>query len=326
MIYTNLKKIVKNFHILWKFLVWCKNCLINLSRLKDVVIMMILFHVWPEHTYRFSTRKFLPSRKNRFSKKSRPAIPYDLMVNKSSNIPKMKEINIIGRGLSFDLNNIQEINDPIFLLSFWAPLKIDDNGEMGIEMDLEEYMTKQSKIKDYTKKNITYVGHRKEILKMLKKRNHNILNVLPHYENKDGNLVSIVPDHTISSFSELFENRISVIEKICRPTLPYPFVSPTGSFFPVLCALSYFAEKINVYGWDFYLKMSPEKMKYTDLFLSMYNYKHDKRSRNHFESALINFYYAYQFSKMPNINIHGYLGKLAKHEKLINRIEKVLFN
>jgi len=45
-----------------------------------------------------------------------------------------------------------------------------------------------------------------------------------------------------------------------------------------------------------------------------------------FESALINFYYGYHLSKLPNIKIHGYMGKLGKHYKLIQRIEKVLFN
>ncbi|HJO77477.1 MAG TPA: hypothetical protein QF874_02400 [Pelagibacteraceae bacterium] len=58
----------------------------------------------------------------------------------------------------------------------------------------------------------------------------------------------------------------------------------------------------------------------------MYNYKHDKLAKTHFESALINFYYGYQLSKLPNINIYGYLGQLDKHEKLIKRIERVLFN
>ncbi len=68
-------------------------------------------------------------------------------------------------------------------------------------------------------------------------------------------------------------------------------------------------------------------MNYWELFFNMYKYKNDlTRSRNHFESALINFYYAYQLSKLPNINIYGYMGKLKKHEKLIKRIERVLFN
>ena len=110
------------------------------------------------------------------------------------------------------------------------------------------------------------------------------------------------------------------------PGMPLYASTPTYSFFPQLCGLTFFAKKINVYGWDFYLKSSPEKMNHWQLLFNMYNFKLDTRGRSHFEAALINFYYGYQFSKMPNIKIHGYMGKLGKHEKLIKKIERVLFN
>jgi len=41
---------------------------------------------------------------------------------------------------------------------------------------------------------------------------------------------------------------------------------------------------------------------------------------------MIHFYYGYHLSKLPNINIHGYLGQLGRHEKLIGKLERVLFN
>ena len=107
--YKQLKKIVKKFPTLWKFLTWLKDRLIDLSRLIDVLMMMILFHFWPEQTYRFSTRKFIPTKKNRFSKESRPIIPYDLVKSKSSNIPIMKEITVIGRGSSYNLNKLYSV-------------------------------------------------------------------------------------------------------------------------------------------------------------------------------------------------------------------------
>ena len=59
MFYENLKKFVKKFITLWKFLRWFKDSLLKLSRLKDVAIMMVLFHIWPEQIYRFSTRRYL---------------------------------------------------------------------------------------------------------------------------------------------------------------------------------------------------------------------------------------------------------------------------
>ena len=130
MFYKYLKSCIKKPPLLWEFFIWCKRFLKNLLRLKDVIFMMIMFHVWPEQTYRFSTRKVLPKKENRFSKESKPFIPYDLLAGKGSNIPKMKEINVIGRGSSFDLNNLKNIKGPIFLISFWNSLKMDDDGKI----------------------------------------------------------------------------------------------------------------------------------------------------------------------------------------------------
>ncbi len=349
MLYNNLRKFIKKFPVIWKIFTWSKDRLLNLSRLKDVLMMMLLFHVWPEQTYRFSTRKLLPSKKNRFSKESKPVIPYDLLKSNGSNIPLMKEINIIGRGSSFDLNDIKKIKGLIFLISFWSPLKISDNGNViynhffsyesekfigwktkFTNEDLEEYVSGQAKDKDknYVKKNITYTTSRIKVMEIFKKNGHNSLAVGIARKDKDGNYCNPTP-----LYLHLIDNDqckyILVEEKVYKhPMLdPHPDWAPTGSFLPNLCTLSYFAEKINVYGWDFYLESSPKQMNYWQLFFSMYKYKYDMpRSKNHFESALINFYYGYQFSKLPNINIHGYLGQLDKHEKLIKRIERVLFN
>jgi len=323
---------------------WFKESLIKLSRFKDISMMMILFNLWPEQTYRFSTRKFLPSKKNRFRKELRPTIPYDFLKNKSNNIQKMKEINIIARGASFNLNDIQNLNGPIFLSAFWSALKIDNNGKIfyeddfsydtGIRIETEKYLFQQSKSKDYKNKNITYVMSRTNVLDFLKKRNHNTLSALGYYENKKGDLCpfGVTEKYTKHLSTKDFEsndyNYIGLVEKIYKPPLeaPYLYFAPTGSVLPTICALSYFAEKINVYGWDFYLKSSPRDMSYWELFFNMYRSLHDdSRSNNHFESALLNFYYGYQFSKLPNFKIHGYLGQLEKHEKLIKRIEKVLF-
>ena len=84
--------------------------------------------------------------------------------------------------------------------------------------------------------------------------------------------------------------------------------------------------KFLTWSMDCYLDSSPENMSYWQLFFKMYGYKRDCVARDHFETALINFYYGYQFSKLPNFKIHGYMGKLGKHHRLIKRIERVLFN
>ena len=163
----------------------------------------------------------------------------------------------------------------------------------------------------------------------------NVLSINVYSLDKDGKTQPLDEIYEKSSYLSMFDDdnvrRISVAERIYQPPFlkPYPNWTPTGSFLPALCALSFFAEKINVYGWDFYLNSSPKNMNYWQLLTNMYKYKLDTgyaRSKNHFESALINFYYGHHFSKQPNINIHGYMGQLDTHEKLIKRIERVLFN
>jgi len=344
MFYNNLKKFIKKFPILWKFLRWLKDNLIKLSRLKDVLMMMIMFHIWPEQTYRFSTRKHLPERKNKFSKESKPIIPYDLLKSKSSSIPIMKEINVVGVGSSFNLNNLKYLEGPIFLLPFFGPLKMDDSGqviykhdfssETGKSTDHEELFYDQIN-REYNKKNITYVMGRQKVIERFKKNGNNVLAVNPYGTDKDGNNYPLSKHWETSSYLNLFENdqcnHIAITEKIYKPPIlsSYPHWTPSKSFLPGLCALSYFAEKINVYGWDFYLDSSPENMNYWKLFFNMYKYKFDvlkTRGKDHFESALINFYYGYQLSKLSKFKIYGYMGALSKHARLVNRIERVLFN
>ena len=348
LLYKNLKNKIKKYPKIWNFFSWLKQYFAILSRLKDVLMMMVLINIWPEKIYLFSTRKALPRKENKYTKEDRSIIPYNLFSSKTGNIPKMKEINIIGRGSSFDLNNIKKLKGPIFLISFWNSLKIDDeenifykhyfsyetgkfvdNRNTMNEKDLDDYLLSQGSLKQYKNENITYVISRPKVIKLLKKNGHNVLSIDTHTMNKDGNYLS--PES--SDYTKLFDNdkckRLSVKEKIYKGPMPktYPDWVPTGSLLPCVCALSFYAEKINIFGWDSHLDFTPNNMSYIRLLLNTYKYKTDVfRWKAQFEHALINFYYGYHFSKLPNINIYGYMGQLEKHKSLITRIEKVLFN
>ena len=168
-----------------------------------------------------------------------------------------------------------------------------------------------------------------------------MLAIIPYYLDKNGKIYSASKAAERPGYQNMFNNKncklISMIEKVYRPPVektvipmdrskPLYATTPTYSFLSQLCGLTFFAKKINVYGWDYYLKSSPEEMNYWQLLFNMYSFKLDVRSRNHFEAAIINFYYGYQFSKMSKFKIYGYMGQLGKHEKLIKRIERVLFN
>ncbi len=342
MFYISLKKIIKKFPYLWKFLRWFKDSfLLPLSREKDVFMMMILFLVWPEQTYRFSTRKVLPSKKNRFSKNSRPIIPYDLLKSKSSNIKAMKEINLVGLGSSFDMNNIKNLEGPVFLTPAWGPLRLDKNNKIfyrhhvtdkkGVYRSFEQLFNDQTN-KEYKNDNIIYGQSRKPFIKKLKEIGYKVLSINVYTTDKEENYYPLNEDCITPSYLNLFDHDqcklIVLVEKVYKAPLltPYSQFAPTNSFLPFLCSLSFFAEKINVYGWDYYLDSSPENMSFWQLIFILYKFKNDGGAKLHFESALINFYYGYQLSKLPNFKIHGYMGQLGKHHRLIKRIERVLFN
>ena len=311
--------------------------------------MMILFHIWPKKTYKFSTRGLLPSEKYRLSKDKKTIPPYQIIKTKTK-ISRMKEINVIGVSPNFDLNDLKKMNGPIFLVSFWTPLQINENEKVIYRHPKEwdddytdnflnifwkkgkKYWYKNNKtFKDFKKTEVSYVLSRKESLEPLKNNNYNICGIGVFTKDEDGNYLARSKVYDDPKFFDFFDNdhsnNISVYENICKSPEPKGFFVPTGSFLPAICALAQVAEKVNVYGWDFYLNRSPKKMNYWQLFFNMYKFTPDVlRSRNFFECALINFYYGYHLSKLPNINIHGYMGHLQDHSKLIERIEKILFN
>ena len=91
----------------------------------------------------------------------------------------------------------------------------------------------------------------------------NVISTEVYRTDKDEKLCPLSKDWGTPSFLALFDNdhckRISIAEKVYRPPLlaPYLHWAPTGSFLPAVCALSLVADRINVYGWDFYLDSSP---------------------------------------------------------------------
>ena len=346
MLIVKIKKIIKSNDSLFSFIkIIVKNYLI-FRRLKDVFLIIILFNLYPSYTYKFSTRNLLPPEKNRLKKITNP---YKIIKNKT-NMKKMGEINYVTAGSSFNLKDLKKLKGKIFFAPGFEPLRIDKKGNIFSNRGGWTYDGKftgdirpqnqnkfydgnfWNKLKVYKKKNITYCNSRKEVLSKYLKKGYNFLSI-PTYHKAGKSVKSNGAYWSSRSYQNLFKYKnfksISVLENFYIPSNNKDLSkwAPSGSTLPCLFALSKYAKKINVYGWDFYLEKSPAKMSYWEVFFSLYKYKLDVcRSNNHFESALLNFYYGYHLSKLPNIKIHGYLGNLKKHKKFINKAEKVLFN
>jgi nucleoside-diphosphate-sugar epimerase len=282
----------------------------KVRRIFDMLAMMFLIHFWPEQTYRFSTRKLLPPKERRYRVSDRPIIPCELVASRTSDIPRMKEINIVLRGSSFDPKQLDKLTDlPTFLVSFWEPVQ--------------------------TKKEVTYVMGRSKNALRLGKLGHKVIHNEVCMMDYDGNITPSDFSHKEPPWYKQFVEdgtckRISILENLYYgvPKPPYPVWAPLTSGIHGIISLSYFAEKINVYGWDFYLESSPDSMSYWQLYSHLCNnLVHDITvAIGLLEVTITNLYYGYLFSKLPNINIHGYLGQLGQHEKLIGKLERVLFN
>jgi len=310
----------------------------NVMRIFDVVLMMITLHIFPKQTYRFSTRKFLPSEKFRIKKKELKPIPYKLLVDKSSKLDELDEVDAIGIGSSFNLNKLKNVKKPTYLLSFWDALKIDQYGEISYSSEEAGYGHKINNQKNrkytyYMNSNITYVVDKPDLIKKFSESGHKVLFVETFIKNNEGKLTTpasynYYDKNLMNIINHKNVTRISQFDEIIKyPTeKPHPGWTQTGSILPYLSAISFFSKKINVYGWDFFLNKSPDNMNYFELLSNMYKNKIDfARSQSHFEEALIAFYFGYHFSLNQKFSIKSYLGQLHRHESLIKKIEKVFF-
>ncbi len=309
-VYKKISRILRNpYAVLYGRIIGEKGEYYKVRRIFDMLAMMFLIHFWPEQTYRFSTRKLLPPKERRYRVNDRPIIPCELLASRTSDIPRMKEANIVLRGSSFNLQNLEKLPDfPTFLVSFWEPVQ--------------------------TKKEVTYIMNRTKNALRLGKLGHKVIHIEVCMMDYDGNITPSDAVHKDTWYKQFVEDgtckRISILENLYYgvPKPPYPVWAPLVSGIHGIIALSFFAEKLNVYGWDHYLESSPDTMGYWKLYSHLCNnlVNNITISFGLLEATLTNLYYGYHLSKLSNINIHGYLGQLGRHEKLIGKLERVLFN
>ncbi len=355
-----IKNNLRKFPLLYKILAEIYSGIKNVSRIKDVLIMIVGLFFFRNIVYKFSTRKVLPPEKNKTALKDQIIPPYELLESRGSSIPSLDEVTFISSSSSLDFNFIKKIKTPIFLCGFWNSLKVDENenilylpnpnlaGYNYFKFRLNDKLKKYSdfkefeKLREYQNPNITYMHSTTTAIDFIQSKGHNVLAVIHYLKNKDGEIYetsrnyekSYFKDYGITdneSFIQFLKskniNQLHILEKIYKPMeKPYFDAAPTAGYLSYISALSFISKKINAYGWDFYLEDSPNNMSSLGLLLRIWNIKMDlKLSKFLFEIGLMNIYYAYKFSKMDKFNIQGRLSELSKHEKLIKKIEKIFY-
>ena len=303
-----------------------------LKRAAGLTVMLFLVHFWPEQVYRFSTRKLLPGKDERYRKLEKLAFPYDIVESRTSiDLPTFSTINLVLRGTSATSIPLETLSGPIVLASFWPKALIDRT---------RHYQGKTSE--EFEELECYFLHHDSNAIQQLLSTDRRVLWDENCYVDETGNLRPQDSNWQTKWYEEMlvspFCKRVSILynaEKNLNRLRP-----PTGSGLSAIVTCSFLAETVNVYGWDFYLEHSPEEMSYWQLLFSMYKKRRfsmstgDKRiadrrldwAINHLESAVYNYYYGYHWSKLKNINIHGRLGELKSHKKLIDKLERVLFN
>lgn len=295
------------------------------KRVIDVTMMMCLLNIWPEQVYRFSTRKFLPSKEEKYNRHLMHTMPFEVIESRTSrDLPKIKELNLVMRGTSFDIAKLEYLSSPICFISFYpitmASTLASQNYEGHQRMQYAPIETDKDGF---------YAMGDSRIVRELLKLNLQVLWVEICYLDRDGKICPCDGSRQYEWYERMLDNPLC--KRVSMQVRMFADASfrgqQIGSGLATIGACSFLADVINVYGWDFYLESSPSEMTYWQLFFNLYRYKLDvSRSKNHLESAMINFYYGYYLSQLTNVNVYGYMGQLSKHEKLIKRIEKVLFN
>ena len=321
---TFKKTFNRNYPLFYKFLAVSKGKIYQMLRIKDILLMTCSLLFFPKYFYLFTTRKFFAPIETRYAPNEDNINPFEIYNKKTSKLNRIREANLIVVGDSFDLNNIKKFSKPTFLSCFWNNIKIDENKNLFYvpRDNLQNYVHKRNKhikgaLKDYSNSNLTYIMTKKEYFKQFIDKGHNVLSV-QEYENLKNN----------ENLEDFFKkNKIdSIILKKnfykSQPSKKYLSWIPTGSVIPNIYAMLSFVDKINIYGWDFYFSKDPKDL---NLFQILSSFKLSPHVSTNFESALINYYYAYKLSKKPNIKIFGRLGKINNNFNLINKIEKVMF-
>jgi hypothetical protein len=107
-----------------------------------------------------------------------------------------------------------------------------------------------------------------------------------------------------------------------------------GAALGVIFLLGPCANRINIYGWDHYLKKNIDKYNYWELIKTMSN-KGEKifgfgpwneRCRHIFNEGIYNLHYADRLIKHKKYKIFSRLSKVYKQKRILKNIEKVIFS
>lgn len=250
--------------------------------------MLLSLFTHPPATQRFS-RGRLPKGSDRLIKTPDPLDDFDLISEWCSSTPQSDVATVVMRGKSFNIQDLHRLKTPIYLVNW--PNAVEREGVFyttGDGLTLRNYV-------DQGAFPICYVDL--------------------FGTKEDGTRRSDrLPPELESLVTEPPNLRISLQYKLPLQTQP-----KLGSGLACVMALSKFARRVDVYGWDFYLESPLSELQLWRALRSIYS------GYFYAESTLFNLLYANRLALRSNIKLHGILGNLGRHKRLARGIEEVFY-
>ena len=284
--------------------------------LKCLFILM-KFHLLPRYFLKLTMGKKIFKKKKffLFEEKSKNFEVIDPQIN-------FDEINLICRGKSYNKYK-DKINFklPTFFVNYYFKDKADID-EMIYEKENFFGITADFQAKKKMKKNF------KKTILILNGYEKNEKKTYSYWEGQNEIDDELMIDKNIS------DNAKNIFKKLNNSKLLINFHNDQeqldlGS---ALCVLAFFvkiSKKINVYGYDHYLKSEISEMSYIKLLYSIFSETskiNPKPLKQSFLKSLINYYFMEYYESLENININSYLKNLKRHKYLIKLINKVFTN
>ena len=225
---------------------------------------------------------------------------------------KFEEINILINGES--LNNTKkeiDFNLPTFQINFF---EIINDNYSPIFITADGYYFEKFKNLNYPYFYISPgIKKNNEIVPKIKKEYNktNFRSFECNYEHEIKNKLEIIYKHK--------ENLLCHHKSNCENL-------QLGSALTCILFLSKISKKINIFGWDQYLKRPltfNTFLHYKALFGSANNYRFDIYAC--FATAIFNFYYSSRLNK-ENVNIKSFISSIHVNNSILKKIEKIIYN
>lgn len=283
----------------------------------NCLFILLQFHLVPKYFLKLIMGKKIFKKKNffLFEEKNKNFEVIDPQIN-------FNEINLICRGKSFNKYK-NEINFelPTFFVNYYFKDKTDID-EIIYEKDNFFGITADFKAKKKMKKNF------KKTILILNGYEKNKKKTFSYWEGQNEIDQELMIDKDIS------DNAKNIFQKLNHSKLLINFHNDEeqldlGSALCVLVFLAKISKKINVYGYDHYLKSEIAEMNYIKLMYSIFSETskiNPKPVKQSFIKSIINYYFIEYYENLENININSYLKNLRRHKYLIKLINKVFIN